>query len=331
MAFAPRRRRHRPRWILVGVLVSLMALVVGVCFSSRSKGPAKRLAGLVYVDQVRPHVDASIRQGTDVVLIRDTAAALGPDGIRRNMERVRRDAATGLRGVRRIDPPFEFATTHSLLVSTMLLRSRAASTMTAAFAAAFGTAPPGPAVDSLVEAAEDLIAADHTYRAYAELVVVKGAKGPLLPESRWLSDPVVWQAPELSAFVAALRSSAVSTPVHDVGLLTFTTDPRPVASEAGSAVLPLVKALKVEVVVANIGNAAEKGVPVVATLTGPAGEADTAREFVDLKPGQRRAVTLGGLRPVAGGPSTLTVVIGPVEGEGGANDNQRSMSLVVRG
>jgi hypothetical protein len=331
MAFASRRRRHRSRLVLVGVLLSVVVLLVNAGVSSRTKGPAKRLAGLAYVDEVRPLVEASTLQGADVAQVRNAAAELGRNGIRRKMERVRREAAGELRGVRQIDPPPGLAAPHSLLLATMVLRARATSMMAGALTAALGTGAPEPAVDALVKAAEDLIAADHTYRTFVELAVVDGATGPLLPESRWVSDRTVWERPDVSAFVSALRAAAISTPVHDVGLLTFTTDPKPVASEAGSAVLPLVRTLRVEVVVANIGNATEAAVPVVATLTGPGGETDTAREFVNLAPGQRRAVALGGLRPVPGGPSTLTVVVGPVDGEGGANDNQRSMSLVVRG
>lgn len=331
MAFAPRRRRRRSRWVLVGVLLSVMALLANAGVSSRSTGPAKRLAGLAYVDQVRPHVEASNRQGAEVGEVRDGAAALGRDGIRRKMERVRRDSAAELRGVREIEAPPDLYAGHTLLVSTMVLRAGATAKMTDALMAALGTRSPEPAVDVLVEAAEDIVAADHTYRAFVDLVVVKGARGPLLPESSWVADRTAWERPAVSAFVSALRASRVSTPVHDVGVLTFSTDPKPVANEGGDAVLPLMKTLRVEAVVANIGNAAEAGVPVVATLTGPEGKADTARQFVDLAPGQRRTVALGGLRAVPGGPSVLTVVVGPVEGESGVGDNERSMSLVVRG
>lgn len=330
MAFAPRRRRRRSRWVIVGLFLSILALLVNVGFSSGSKGPSKRLAQLAYVDQVRPLVESSSVQGADVAEVRGDAVELGRNGIRRKMERVRRGAAASLRGVREVDPPPELADSHSLLVSTMVLRARASSMMAGALVAAGGTEGPDPAVDALVRAAADMVAADQTYRTFTELLVVGGARSPLLPVSVWVADPAVWQRPEVAAFVAALRAGAQSIPVHDVALVTFTTDPKPVASEAGSAVLPVVKALRVEIVVANIGNSAEKAVPVVATLTGPEGQVDTAREFVDLAPGQRRAIALGGLRPALG-PSTLYVALGPVEGEGAANDNERAMPILLRG
>ncbi len=331
MAFAPRRRRRRSRWVLVGVILSLVALLVNAGVASRSDDPAKRLAELAYVDQVHPHVEASNLRGAEVNQVREDATELGRDGIRRKLERVRRGTATDLRAMRAIEPPPDLVASHHLLVSTMVLRARATSNIASALSAVLGTIRPEGAVDELTKAGEELIAADHTYRVFVELVVVEGTRGPLLPESTWISDRAAWERPAVSAFVSALRASAMPTPVHDLSLLTFTTDPRPVATEGANAVLPLMKTLRVEVVVANTGNAAEAGVPVVATLTGPEGQLDTARQFVDLAPGQRRAVALGGLRPVPGGPSNLTVLVGPVDGEGGLDDNQRSMSLVLRG
>lgn len=331
MAFAPRRRRRRSRWLVFAALLSVLALAVNAGFSSSSSRPAKRLAALAYVDQLRPFVEASTARGAELAEVREKSGQLGRNGIRRKMQRLQRDTRDQLAGVRGVDPPPELEANHSLLVSTMVLRARGTSMVGDALAEALGADPSEPSVDALVKAGGDLVAADHAYRTFVELLVVKGAKSPLLPASKWVADPAEWDRVAVTAFVAALKASTITTPVHDVSVLTLTTDPRPVASEAGSVVLPLVKALRVEIVVANVGNTPEKQVPVVVTLTGPAGEVDTAREFVDLAPGQRRAVTLGGLRPVMGGPSLLRVNIGPVEGEGAAMDNDRTLSLLVRG
>lgn len=332
MAFAPRRRRRRrSRLILVGLVLSLVALFVNAGYSSNSKSPSERLARLAYVDQVRSHIERSTLQGADVAVVRSDATQLGRSGIRRKMDRVLRDTALELRAVRRLDPPPDLRTNHSLLLSTMVLRARAASAMAEALVDALAAGPPQGAVDALVEAGREMAAADQTYRTFVELVAGAVGTARVLPESKWVEEPADWDGPAMTAFVAALKASTVSTPVHDLAVLTFSTEPRSVGSEAGSAVLPLLKTLRVEVVVANLGNAEEARVPMVVTVTGPGGEVDTAREFVDLEPGQRRAVTVGGLRPVPGGPSVLKVVVGPVEGEAAVADNERSMSLVLRG
>lgn len=332
MALASRRRRRRrPRWLLVAVLATAVVLLVNAAFSS-SDNPSHRLAQLAYLDAVRPQVDLSTAQGASIGQVRTDAVRLGRDGTKRRMARVVREADKVLTAVRQAKPPSDLSTAHSILVATVAIRARVASGVAEGLTAALTSGPADRAVDALVKAGQEMVAADQAYKVYVDAMPAPaGVTAPLLPASTWAADPQLWTRPELGAFVASIRSSTTLTSVHDVGVLTVVTDPVPVATDGNSSVLPLVKTLRLEVVVANTGNAPEKAVPVVATLIGPAGEVDTARDFVDLAPGQRRSVPLGGLRPVPGGPSTLTVVIGPLDGEASIPDNERSLALVLRG
>lgn len=325
------RRRRRPRWLVIPLLASVVVLVVNAAFSS-SENPSHRLAQLAYLDTVRPQIDLSTAQGASIAQVRTDAVRLGRDGTSRRFARVVRDAESVLDEVRGTEPPSGLATAHSILVATMAIRARVAAGVAEGLRASLTTGPLDPAVDHLVRAGEEMLAADSTYKVFVDAVPrAEGVRAPLLPASTWAPDPQLWTRSELAAFVTSIRSSAAVGEVHDVGLLAVVTDPVPVATEGNAAVLPLVKSIRLEVIVANTGNAPEKQVPVVATLIGPAGEVDTARDFVDLAPGQRRSVRLGGLRPVPGGPSTLTVVIGPVAGEASFPDNERSVGVVLRG
>ena len=318
--------------MLVGVLLTLVVLSLSAAFSARSEGRSRRLAQLAYLDQVRPLVERSSGQGADVAQVRAEAVRLGRDGISRRLGRVTRQARDVLRGVEAIRPPASLTTAHSVLVATMAVRARAATVLEDALAGALRAGAPDPSIDAMVEAAEDVLAADRTYRVFLEsLPRHPGLRAPLMPESAWATDTEQWARPELAAFVATLRSTATLAPVHDVRVLLVATEPSAVGTEGGASVLPLMRSLRLQIVVANTGNEAERAVPVVASLNGPGGELDTARDFVDLAPGQRRALTLGGLRPVPGGPSRLDVVVGPVNGEGALEDNRRTMLLVVRG
>ncbi len=332
MALAPRRRRgRRPRLLLFGLLATVVVLLVNSALSS-SDNPSRRLAQLAYLDEVRPQVDLSTAQGASIAQVRTEAVNLGREGATRRVARIVRDADAVLTAVRRITPPDGLGTTHSILLATVAIRARVASSVAAGLTGALTSGPPEPAVDELVQAGEEMLAADQTYKVFVDAVPTPaGVTAPLLPVSTWAAEPMLWSRPELAAFVASIRAGTTLTAVHDVGVLTVVTDPVQVATEGSAAVLPLVKTLRLDIVVANTGNSPEKAVPVVATLIGPAGEIDTARDFVDLAPGQRRAVPLGGLRPAVGGPSTLTVMIGPVEGEASFPDNERSIGLVMRG
>ncbi|MCA1845125.1 MAG: hypothetical protein LC792_18405, partial [Actinobacteria bacterium] len=135
---------------------------------------------------------------------------------------------------------------------------------------------------------------------------------------------------EAAAFIAHLRSSTSLAPVHDVSVLLVSVEPTPVGTEGAAEVIPASKSLRVNVVVANAGNDRQKGVPVVAEVRWGDGQVDTARQFVDLVPGQRATVTIGGLHMPPEGVTALSVNVGPVDGEANLADNQRQKTLVQR-
>lgn len=313
------------------MVLTLLVLAVNAAVSNRSEGPAQRIERLAYLDEVRPHVQRSNDQGTELAGLRDGAAELGRAGITRRLDRLARDTTSTLAGVRAVEPPPSLATSHSLLISTMFARSRAIAAIQSSMVRALGTDSPDEAVKALVEAGADLVTADRTYALFSRsLPKGEGIDQAALPESAWVQDPSLWEAPEMAAFVATLRSTETLAPVHDVSVVLMSTDPPPLAREGDADVLPVVKTMKVQIVVANVGNEAEKKVPVVATVTGSSGAADSAREFVDLAPGQRRTLTLGGLRPPTGEPVVLSVSIGPVEGDASPAGNELRRNLLFR-
>ena len=200
-----------------------------------------------------------------------------------------------------------------------------------ALLAALGSDPTGPAVDVLVTAGADLVTSDRAYDVFRRaLPAMRGGTARLLPPSHWIDDPTAWSAPALTAFVQSVRATTTLTPVHDVSVVLVSIDPVAVGSDAGSMVLPPAKTLHLQIVVADVGNEAEKRVPVLATLTSSTGAAETVHDMVDLAPGQRTTVLLGGLRTVPDDRSTLTVSIGPVPGETATPDNNKVILLVVK-
>jgi hypothetical protein len=323
------RRRRRPRWLVLALVLSFLVLAVNALASSRSDGAGQRLAELAYLDEMRPHIERSTEQGADLADVRATALQLGRDGLRRRLERVGRESAAVADAVRRFEPPNTLADAHSLLRTTMLIRARAAERTRTAMVDAVSQRPIAPAVQAMVEAGEDMAAADRTYEVFLrELPDDERLTPP--PRSRWVRSDRDWSEPDMAALVASLRSSALHAPVHDVSVLLVTTDPAPVGTDGSSSVLPPTKTLNLEVVVANVGNERETDVPVMAVLEGTKGM-DTVREFVDLAPGQRQTVVLSGLRPNADDDATLTVRVGPIQGESKSGDNEHVKFVVVRG
>lgn len=312
----------------MGGALTIAVLAVNAAVSAGSNGPGDRLARLSYLDRVRAPIERSTELGAELAQLRAEPERLRRDGIGRRMARLVDEARASVRAVQDTEAPERLGVAASLLTATLAVRAGAVAGVQAALIAALGAGPPDAAVDGLARSAEDMVAADRTYRVFVESLPAAAVTAPM-PASQWVADAQLWSRPELAAFVAGLRSLGAPNPVYNLSVVTVTTEPAAVATEAGAAVLPVTRTIRLEIVVANTGNQPARRVTVLATLQGPAGELDTAREFVDLGPGQRRAVVLAGLRPAGPGPSNLTVTVGPLEGEP-VEDNQRVLPLLLR-
>ncbi|HWC09771.1 MAG TPA: hypothetical protein VG455_00965, partial [Acidimicrobiales bacterium] len=284
MVTASRRRRRRTaRWVLLGAVLSLVTLLVSLVSSAGSDGPARRFTEQGYLDRMRPLVERSSAQGADLARVRSQGLRLGREAVLRQLQRVTQDARAVLTEVAAADPPPSLSVARSVLLTTMAVRARAAAAAEDGFAQAYAAVPLATPVEILAAAGEDAVAADRTYAIFLEsLPAFEGARSPVLPPSRWVVDPKLWERGELTVFVGVLRASASPTPVHDLTLLLVTIKPPAVGTEGPTPVLPLVRAFQVDVVVANVGNAAERNVPVTATLASVSGPTERVQGSVDL-------------------------------------------------
>ncbi len=114
-------------------------------------------------------------------------------------------------------------------------------------------------------------------------------------------------------------------------MLVVTTNPQPVNPSTASRSCPVAKQLNLQIVVANTGNQPEKNLTVSATIApGLFSPTQMVRDFVDLAPGQTRTVSLGGLRMIAGQPTTLTAKIDTAPGETNVADNSKVITLQMQ-
>jgi len=330
MLVASRRHRRGP-WLLLAVLVTVVVLAVNAAMSARSPGPSRTLAQLAYLDRVRPQVQRSIEEAGEVGDVRARAAALGRDGITRRMERVAQEAGQVLGAVVDVSPPPSLRVAHSLLVSSAALRARSAAAMRDAMTTALATGPMDAVVKALTGVGADLTTADRAYQAFLDSLPPAVRAKSTMPVSRWVPDAQMWMEGDVAGFITTLRSSATLAPVHDLSLLVVATDPAPIGTDGRTAVLPAVASISVRLVVADVGNEAERHVTVTAQLVGVSGRSpEVVRSFVDLAPGQRLATTVGSLHPQPGTVYTLTVRAQPVDGETNVSDNEQSLALQVR-
>lgn len=321
-----RRRppRRFPRLLLLAVLASLAVLAVNSIVSSSAEGPDP---ALVFADRVRPAVDQSTRQAAAFEELRASAGTIGREGLKRGVDRLVRESRALVEDVERAPADGHLRQTQGLLLTCLTTRHDALVALADTLAGRFESGAPEEAVDTLVDVGSSLAVSDRAYELFLRDLPAPARAS--MPASVWLPDPTRFERPEMAAFVGTLRAGASLAPVRDVAVLTVTTDPAPVGMDGPvNRVLPVSKTLHLRVVVANAGNVAEKRLAVEAVVTSQGGM-DTARQFVDLTPGQRQTVALA-LRPSAVGVLELKVRAVPVEGEASIADNEHVSYYVMR-
>ena len=323
---ARRPPRRFPRLILLALLATVVILAVNSIVSSSAEGPDPAVS---FADRVRPAIDLSTRQGIALEDLRTSAGSLGRDGLQRGVDRLLRESRRLVTQVEEAPADGELRQAQGLLLTCLTTRAEALSRLNDTLAGRFESGPPEQAIDALVEIGGDLAVSDRAYELFLDRLPEDARAS--MPESAWLPDPTRYQRPEMAAFVGTLRASASLAPVRDLTLITVSTDPVPVGVDAADPnikVLPLVRSVQLQVVVANAGNQEEKRVAVEAVVTSQGGM-DTARQFVDLAPGQRSTVTLT-VRPSAVGVIELRVRVPAPEGEANPADNEQVSLYVMR-
>jgi hypothetical protein len=313
--------------LVVATVLSLLALAVhAIAGGTRDE----KLRQLGYLDDVRPLIADSTAQGADLASLRDSAADLGRPGIRRRLDHIVNGARQTLSTARDLEPPAGAQDAHSLLVATLELRVLGASAASKAMVDALGNESRSAVVDRLVAAGKNLVAGDQNYRAFAEIVATTMAKGTAsaVAPSAWVPEGTQWEEPELTAFVNILKANSSVNPVVDVSTILVETTPAAVGKDGTRLLLPKTTTVKLQVVVANIGNQPQKHVPVVASLSVNNGPPDVATNYVDLTPGKRQAINVRGLK-ASPGDAVLTVTIGPLGGENSTVDNTKTLQLSI--
>jgi hypothetical protein len=308
--------------LFIAVGLGLAVIAVNSIIATSARGPD---AAIAYADRVRPLIDRSTRQAAALDDLRARVGQLPAPGMRQTAGRLVREAQQLVDAAKAVDAPADLVVPNGLLITMLATRAHALAAVEGSVTAD-EAAPVDDSVNALVGAGRDLVVSDRSYALFLEGLPVSARK--TMPASTWVPDPNRWAQPEMAALVATVRASASSTPVHDVSIVTVSPSPAPVGAEGPAQVLPRSKALRLDVVVANAGNAEEKHVAVEAVGTSVGGM-NTARQFVDLAPGQRATVPLT-LHPASGPTLDVRVRVATINGETKVADNEVNLSYIIR-
>jgi hypothetical protein len=321
-----RRRRHPARWLLLGGLLTVVVLLTDAALSAHPS-PGEHV--LAYFDQVRPQIQSSVGEGADLNYVRVNAVKLGRDGITRGLDRLTAQTKATLTAATAVIPPAALRVSHAYLLAALGVRAKAAADARMAMALALSEGPADPAAQRLASVGQLIALSDQSYGLFAESLPANPATPP--PPSRWALDPSLWTSQEVAIFVTTLRSSTSLSAVHDLAVVTFSTEPAPVGDDGGAWIIPPTRGMQVAIVVADVGNLPERHATVTATLfTNGANTTQSVRDFVDLVPGQRVALTIGSLHPVSGTTGLLTAAISVVPGETSVANNSVQQAVALR-
>ncbi|PZR77455.1 MAG: hypothetical protein DLM65_15690, partial [Candidatus Aeolococcus gillhamiae] len=203
---------------MLGVVLTLVILLVDAALNSTSPATVQQLSTSAWVDRVLPLVAESTSQGNEINQIRNHTIGMSGKSISDQLHAASSGAGRVYQQIIAVKPPAGVNAASGLLVACLLVRSRAAASMTAAFDQALsaplpsaspsgfpGTvggvpvtavpaAPagaPNAAVEAIVNAGRDFEVADRAYQLFVGALPTRIVRPP---PSTWVTDPSQYDA-----------------------------------------------------------------------------------------------------------------------------------------
>lgn len=316
-----RRGSQGSRWLVIGVVITLLVLLINASLQSRSQGPGQQLAAGAWVDRILPIITASNEQGNQVAAIWTNGAQVSGATLLAELGQTATAAGTSYKEAVDLRPPPEEAGPSGLLEAALYMRNKAINLLKTTLqpvltgqvtTAAVSPAGVGPTVLSAIQSVgDDLKIGDLAYQSFLESLPKLGVN---IPGSAWGGNLNPYQPGPAQVFLTTLQNAQSSAPVHEIKIYSVTTSPPAVSKSGGIELLPDQQSLLVTVVIADVGNQPENGLTVTASIS-PATIAPSVRVFENLTPGQSYSIVgMGPLGPPQGVPVTLTVTVTPEAG-----------------
>jgi hypothetical protein len=320
MAMPPRSSKGRggsQRWLVVPLVFTLAVLLVDASMHARSTRPQATLDSQAWVDKVLPQIALSSAQGSELAQVSSGLVATGgSSAVAVELSKIAGASASTYKAVVADTAPSKVASAAGLLQACLAARQEGAEKMASAVQNLLGGDGPSSAVTQMTSAVADFKVSDNAYQLFTTDLPKLGVK---MPPSVWLTSAAGYQPEALVAFATKLLGGAVRSEPHKLHIDAITTNPPALRVQGSLQILAPASTVSVTAVVANLGQLAEDGVKVTATITPASGApSQQVTVSVDLSPGQADAVQLTGLRLVPSTPTNLEVGALAPNGEPGS-------------
>ncbi len=125
----------------------------------------------------------------------------------------------------------------------------------------------------MMSAVSDFKVSDSAYQLFTKDLPKLGVT---MPTSAWSTSAGTYEPQGLSAFASRLVAGVTKTDPHKLHIDAITTDPPTLSVQGSLQVLSPATTVSVTAVVADLGQSAEQGVKVTATITPANGRAQSA-------------------------------------------------------
>jgi hypothetical protein len=228
---------------------------------------------------------------------------------------------------------------HQFFLMVMSFRHEGLATLSPSLMNALDTQDSSVSAEAIAESLYYLTNSDFIYKHLyvkqaTDIIKQKNLEGVTVPDSVFFTDPDLASVAQAQQIVTQLKSVGQLQAVHGVAVASVVEQPDDQEIKKGQTYnLTASDQLQIVVTVENQGNMSEKDVPVVVTLTPQSGgEPQTVTVTIaELKPNSTADAVITGLNPTAYGEvSTLTIEVGPVDGEKVMTNNKLEATVIFK-
>lgn len=330
------RRPRRPRYVLIGTLLSIpILLAIGVIRACQG-GPSLDAKG--YVDSVRPLIQKSkeigdafraLPQGVDSFTRSSLTSKL--DGFVTDSKALLDRASTEFpNGI----PTFAL-NAHGYLLTALRARADGMNDVKPAILSASVNPDEAFAISTFQTALTALVLSDEAFQYFTDEIQAqldKAKQKSEVPDSSYVRNTDLGRPEKQADFVRALRTSPGLQAAQNLSIVEFKTEPDSVGQSGDVFGLPPSDYFEVRITIANKGNVKVEQIQVRAELTSqlnPTPQTDSYTLDL-LEAGDTKVAVLRGLRPDRGDPVNLIKmqVVAPEDVD--QIDNERSFKFTMR-